>query len=208
MVQRTENNTSYGIDQPASISALALRARDDNQNAFETLYVHYSGPISRYVGRMVGDDGIGCELTQDIFLKAWASLPGLREPERFVVWLYRIATNCVYDHQKRMRHMQTVSLDVYAGGKEALSTAGPEEGVEETELLKLALARVPRLYRECLILYEIEELSQRQIAELVNIKEASVSKYVSRGKEKLRQIYHQLIREQSNKAARGGRSRQ
>ena len=73
--------------------------------------------------------------------------------------------------------------------------AGPEEEVEETELLKIALARVSPTYRPCLILYVIEEFSQRQIAEMLQIKESSVGKYVSRGKEELRQIYRRLANE-------------
>jgi RNA polymerase sigma-70 factor (ECF subfamily) len=101
--------------------------------------------------------------------------------------------------------MQIIPLDTCVSGMDALSVAGPEEGIGEAELLKLALAQVPRTYRECLILYEIEELPQRQIAELVNIKEASVSKYVSRGKEKLRQVYYQLVREQNGVLAEGRR---
>jgi RNA polymerase sigma-70 factor, ECF subfamily len=72
---------------------------------------------------------------------------------------------------------------------------GLEEQVEETELLKLALARVSPTYRPCLILYVVEELPQRQIAELLQIKESCVSKYVSRGKEELRQIYLRLANE-------------
>jgi RNA polymerase sigma-70 factor (ECF subfamily) len=50
----------------------------------------------------------------------------------------------------------------------------------------------------------IEELPQRQIADLLKIKESSVSKYVSRGKEELRQIYHHLMKDQSV-PAKGGR---
>jgi len=80
---------------------------------------------------------------------------------------------------------------------EKLSVAGPEEQVEETELLRLALARVSPTYRPCLILYVVEELPQRKIADLLKIKESCVSKYVSRGKEELRQIYHRLAKDQS-----------
>ena len=79
---------------------------------------------------------------------------------------------------------------------EQLSVDGPEERVEETELLKLALVRITPMYRACLVLYVIEELPQRQIANILKMKESSVSQYVSRGKEALRQIYRQLLEEQ------------
>lgn len=185
--------------QPSNVGALVLRAQQGNQIAFEALYARYNDAICRYVSRMVGNDGVGCELTQETFLKAWSALPGLRSPEYFVSWLYRIASNCARDYQKRVRHMLIVPLDVCLGGDTALSIDGPEEGVEEAELLKIALSRVSATYRECLILYVIEELPQRQIAERLKIKETSVSKYVSRGKEELRQIYHQISRDQGRR---------
>jgi RNA polymerase sigma-70 factor (ECF subfamily) len=188
----------------AEESRLVVRAQGGDQIAFEALYERYNDRICRYLIRMVGNDGVGCELTQEAFLRAWEALPGLRTPARFAGWLYRIATNCAYTYQQRTRHLRLVSWDVFEHGADEPSVAGPEERVEETELLRIALARVSPTYRPCLILYVVEELPQRQIADLLKIKESSVSKYVSRGKEELRQIYHRLMREQSA-SIRGGR---
>lgn len=194
---------SYWIGDPSSNvgdasdeNQLVKRAHEGDQLAFEALYERYNMRICRYLSRMIGNDGIGCELAQETFLKAWEGLPGLREPSRFAGWLYRIATNCAYTYQQRAKHMQVVSWDVYSEEYEGRGAAGQEEQIEETELLKLALTRVSTTYRPCLILYVIEELPQRQIAELLKIKESSVSKYVSRGKEELRQIYYRLMRDQ------------
>jgi len=96
-----------------------------------------------------------------------------------------------------------VSWDGYEGSIEELIVAGPEKQVEDSELLKLALAHVSPTYRPCLILYVVEDLPQRKIADLLKIKESSVSKYVSRGKEELRQIYQRLVKEH-RVSARGG----
>lgn len=193
----TEDTPSSDFGNAPDECQLVMRAHDGDQRAFELLYERYTTRISRYLSRMTGNDGVGCELTQETFLKAWEALPSLRDPARFAGWIYRIATNCAYNYQHQAKHVHIVPWDTYRGRDEELSVAGPEEQVEETELLKLALARVSPTYRPCLILYVIEELPQRKIAELLKIKESSVSKYVSRGKEELRQIYHRLIREQS-----------
>jgi RNA polymerase sigma-70 factor, ECF subfamily len=193
MSSKTRDTSS---SEPSEETTLVVRAQGGDQVAFEVLYERYNDRISRYLSRMVGDDGVGCELTQESFVRAWEALPGLRTPARFASWLYRIATNCAYTYQQRARHLRLIPWDVYRGGAEQLSVAGPEEQVEETELLKLALAGVSTTYRPCLILYVVEELPQRQIADLLKIKESCVSKYVSRGKEELRQIYHRLAKEQ------------
>jgi RNA polymerase sigma-70 factor, ECF subfamily len=183
---------------------LVLRAQKGDQLAFEVLYERYNDRICRYLSRMVGDDGIGCELTQEVFLKAWEALLGLRDPSRFASWLYRIATNRAYNYQQHAKLLHMVPWEEYALREETHSIAGPEEQVEEAELLKLALARVSPTYRPCLILYVVEEYSQRQIAELLQIKEASIGRYVSRGKEELRQIYRRLTNE-SGLSIRGGK---
>ena len=184
---------------------LVLRAQKGDQLAFEVLYERYNDRICRYLSRMVGDDGIGCELTQEVFLKAWEALLGLRDPSRFASWLYRIATNRAYNYQQHAKLLHMIPWEEYAMREETRSiAAGPEEQVEEAELLKLALARVSTTYRPCLILYVVEEYSQRQIAELLHIKESSIGRYVSRGKEELRQIYRRLTNE-SGLSIRGGK---
>jgi RNA polymerase sigma-70 factor (ECF subfamily) len=183
---------------------LVIRAQEGDQLAFEVLYERYNDRICRYLNRMVGNDGIGCELTQEVFVKAWEALLGLRDPSRFASWLYRIATNRAYNYQQHAKLLHMIPWEEYALSEETYSIAGPEEQVEETELLKLALARVSPTYRPCLILYVVDGLSQRQVAELLHIKESSIGRYVSRGKEELRQIYRHLVNE-SELSIRGGK---
>ena len=183
---------------------LVLRAQGGDQLAFEVLYERYNDRICRYLSRMIGNDGIGCELTQEVFLKAWEALLSLRDPSRFAGWLYRIATNRAHNHQQHAKLLHMIPWEEYAMKEETPSIAGPEEQVEEAELLKLALARVSPTYRACLILYVVEEYSQRQIAELLQMKESSIGRYVSRGKEELRQIYRRLANE-SELSIRGGK---
>ena len=177
---------------------LVVQAQTGDQAAFEVLYGRYSSRICLYLTRMVGNDAVGSDLTQDTFLKAWESLLTLREPSHFVAWLYRIATNMAYNHQKRAKLLHFISWDMYRQGADEPSVEGPEEMFGEIELIRQALAHVSITYRPCLILYIVEELSQREIAEILGMKEANVSKYVSRGKADLRQIYLRLVNEKSS----------
>lgn len=192
----TRDTSSSNSDVPPDECQLVKRAFEGDQLAFESLYERYNNRICRYLSRMVGNDGVGCELAQETFLKAWEALPGLKDTSRFAGWLYRIATNCAYNYQQRAKHLQTVPWNIYKEEYEEQGLPGFEEHIEETELLKLALASVSPTYRPCLILYVIEDLPQREIAGLLKMKESSVSKYVSRGKEELRQIYYRLMKDQ------------
>lgn len=204
---------SYRVGDPSAYEAinlldereLVLHAQQGDQLAFEKLYERYNDRISRYLIRMVGDDGVGCELTQETFLKAWEGLLSLRDPSRFTGWLYRIATNSAYNYQSHARLIRTVPWEEYTEHSIHLSIAGPEQVVEETELMKLVLARVSPTYRPCFILYVIEKLPQRQIADMLGIKLTSVAKYVSRGKEEFRQIYYRMTREMCENEERNTR---
>ncbi len=201
-----ETPSSESVNKPDECN-LVLRAQSGDQLAFEVLYERYNDRICHYLSRMIGNDGVGCELTQEVFLKAWEALMSLRDPSRFASWLYRIATNRAYNYQQHAKLLHLIPWEEYAMGRETNSIAGPEEKFEETELLKLALARVSPTYRPCLVLYVVEEYSQRQIAEVLHIKESNIGKYVSRGKEELRQIYRRLANE-SETSIRGGKQGQ
>lgn len=148
-------------------SELVSLTRAGNSRAFEMLYTRYCEQIKLYLVRVVGDDAIGHELAQEAFLKAWQALPGLQNDERFVGWLYRIATNIARDHQRRAGLIRWLPWEMQPlrGRQAGISLAGMEKQIEENELLRMALAQVPFKYRACLILYIVEELPQAEIAE-------------------------------------------
>ena len=170
---------------------LVVQAQAGDIAAFEKLYRQYYNRICTYILHIVGDDGVGCELTQETFLKVWQALPGLRQASAFEGWVYRIATNLAYDHQRRIK---AVTWQPYheAGKIKEIALAGPEELIEARELLKAALTSIKWKYRTCIILYHIEGFSRQRIAEILEIKESSVNTYLSTGLEQFRQNYIRL----------------
>src|SRR6266568_1160747 len=90
-------------DRLPTDSKLVVQARAGDPLAFEELFERYNERICLYLIHMVGNDAVGCELTQETFLKAWQALPGFREEARFVNWLYRIATNLADEHRRTRR---------------------------------------------------------------------------------------------------------
>jgi RNA polymerase sigma-70 factor (ECF subfamily) len=204
MAYRIEDASSSGAGGSIDEPILVRRAQGGDVAAFEILFESYNNRILRYLTQMVGNDGIGCELTQETFFKAWKGLGKLRDPERFASWLYTIATNVANTHRHQSLRWQEVSWETYHGTAQEVTITRLEEHIEENELLTRALKHVSPTYRTCLLLYVTCELSQKEIAHIVGIKESCVSKYVSRGKEELRQIYRRLTSEEST-PRRGGR---
>lgn len=195
MAQRTEQHSTSDEEdggQILDLERMVIRAQHGDELAFNVLYRHYSNAINTYLNNMVGSDGSGSELTQETFSKAWFSLHQLRSPGAFKHWLYRIATNLAYDYQKQQRQLTTIAFERCSDDYSAMQVEGPEHNYENAELLREALSLIPHKYRICLILYSVEGCSPLEIAEQLNIKESCVSKYVSRGRKSLQNIYLQL----------------
>lgn len=171
---------------------LVSAAQNGDQRAFEKLYNKYNPKICRHIKSFVRYDAITSELVQDTFEAAWKSLPGLRTSSCFSSWLFRIATNLANNYLKRRKKILFISLEDWGEQEREAVIAGPENRAANEELLQQALACVNPTYRSCFILYHIEEFSQKEIANIVRIKEAHVSVYVSRGAEQFRKAYARL----------------
>ncbi|HEY1350584.1 MAG TPA: RNA polymerase sigma factor [Ktedonobacteraceae bacterium] len=179
------------IAEPDKLRQLVQLARLGDHAAFEQLYVWRYRDICAFLIHLVGDQDIGEELTHDTFLKAWQELSHLRDAARFDSWLYRIARNLAWNWLQRQRIVQWLPLSEQAESSHlsSLTVASFEHIVEERVLLREALARLAPQYRECVILQVVLGMPQAHIAALLGLSRESVSKYVSRGLEQLRQTY-------------------
>lgn len=177
-------------------------AQAGNEPAFNTLFQHYNGQICTYLARMVGNDEEGRDLAQETFLKVWRTLSSMKDASHFTAWLYRIATNTAIDHLRRRKSSWPFWKNTTVHDADAIeqsSMAGPEEQIAEVEHVTQALAEVSPRYRACLLLQLVAGFTQREIAMSLNLSEKSISIYVSRGLEQLRQAYEHLENEQGSR---------
>jgi RNA polymerase sigma-70 factor (ECF subfamily) len=173
------------------IPGLVERAQRGDDKAFEELLQMRYVSLRLFLIYMVANDEVGNDLLQETFLKAWQSLPSLRDPARFDSWLYSIARRLALNYLRRSRLF--VWLPWHEDGIDTqVTTTRFEQHVEERLLLKQALARVQPRYRACLILQVVHGMPQRQIAELLGIKKESVSTFVHRGLQQLQEAYLRL----------------
>jgi RNA polymerase sigma-70 factor, ECF subfamily len=177
---------------------LVVRVQAGDISAFGELFQRHNHRLCTYLARLMDDDDLGRDIAQDAFMKAFRALPHLKGTVYFKSWLYRIAINLAKDH---WRHIQLIRWVPWEGHKESsaiesMCIEGPEKQVEETELVRMALAQVSSEYRPCLLLDIIEEMKQHEIAVFLGISERSVRRYISRGKEELSKAYNRLVNEQ------------
>ena len=166
---------------------LALRAGD--AAAFDVLFRRWSGPLLRYLERMLRDRAVAEELVQEAFIRVHEARERYRPDARFSTWLYRIATNLALNELRRPRH-RAVHRSADEEGVPLLADAGPgTEAVVDARRRGAAAARalgeLPEKQRAALCLAAVEGLSYAEVAEALDVTEKAVKSLVHRARSSL-----------------------
>ena len=167
--------------------------------AFEVLVHRYSADIYALLCRLTGDLDEASDLTQDTFLRSLKAVGGFRGDASLKTWLFRIAVNESrnrYRWWKRRHRDHTVSLDHKVGDSDQTvqesipcAASSPEDDAlrrERERLMQSALMELPDVYREAVVLFDIEGFSYEQISQTLEISLGTVKSRIARGREELR----------------------
>ena len=190
-------NTDSG--QPGVVA----RARKGDTDAFRQLFEAYHERIYHYIWQMVREDDLAADLTQETFIRAYRSLPELRDERAFPAWLYRIAVNRVRDERKRAQ-LPTVSLDALVEEEDSEATErafadwsdNPERQVVRQELAQAvdrAVAHLTPEHREVIVLHHLRGLEIRDIARVLHLAEGTVKSRLGRARAILRRKLASLV---------------
>jgi RNA polymerase sigma-70 factor (ECF subfamily) len=173
-----------------------------NELEFSDVYEEYHGKISRYLKRMVGEDEAE-DLTQEVFVKISDGLKEFRGESRLHTWIYRIATNAALDRlQSRSFRQdgQTVSLsgsdeqeaaELQDASVQAKSLTAEREAIrkEMTECIREFVNKLPENYRTVMILSELKELKNQDIADILGISLDAVKIRLHRARARLKEEF-------------------
>ena len=170
--------------------ALVERCRRGEMGAFEEVYRTHAGRLYGLVLRMVGNPSDAEDLLQDIFLAAHRKLDGFRGESALGTWLYRLATNQCLDYlrSKSARTGQhTDAMDDEPEMPDARSRGIAAERVTKMDLER-ALAQLPDGCRAAFLLYDVEGLEHREVADALGIAEGTSKSQVHKARLKLRAL--------------------
>jgi RNA polymerase sigma-70 factor (ECF subfamily) len=158
----------------AEIRLLVRRAQDGDDEAFAELYAQFFPSIYRYSAFRL-PAAAAEDVTADVFVKAWEKLHTYKAHKDvpFAAWLFRIARHTVIDVYRRDRSFEEVPETL--ADTDALNR--PELRAERGELLRVvrgALDRMPRRYREILTLAYMGDLSHEEIARVLRLSAGAV----------------------------------
>ncbi len=181
-----EPHPTSGVDMTAPEPAAAPTPRE--QQPFEVIVQQYQTRIARYLLRLVHDQELALDLTQDTFVSAFRNIHSLRSDLALSAWLYRIATNLAVQARKRNARMLWESLAAVENSN-LVATAAPDGVVMDRETVQAALAQMPRDRVACLLLHAKEGFSYEEVAAIVGSTPEAVRKRIARAKEQFRAIY-------------------
>jgi len=176
------------------------RLKRSDPAAFEKLVNERSGEIYGLLYRLTENTEEARDLTQETFLRAFQSIGQFRGDSDLRTWIYRIAINQARNRWRwwRRRHRDTtVSIDAKDEAGNAAVVAqlsadigsNPEHGAlahERERALKKALSGLRRVYREAVVLRDIEGFAYEEIAVALDISVGTVKSRLARGRQELR----------------------
>ena len=162
-----------------------------DQKAFKLLVDNYQLMVVNTCHAFVHDRDEAEDIAQDVFIQVFESLGKFRFESKLSTWLYRIAVNRSINHCKSPRG-RAIKVDIESWKQQevAQSPEMPQQQLlEEQEQLEL-LHRLPENQRTALILNKYEELSYKEIAEIMGTSLSSVESLLFRAKNNLEKIFN------------------
>ena len=162
---------------------------------FEQVYEDYQDKLLRYLTGMVGPAEAE-DLTQEVFVKISLGLESFRGESSLNTWVYRIAANAAIDLLRRSASRADRCLPVEGGevfgGDEAFSNGLPasEQRVIKQEMndcIRQVINNLPEDYRSVIVLSELEDLPDGEIAEILGVSLQTVKIRLHRARARLRQ---------------------
>ena len=169
--------------------ALIAEAQRGDSDAFGVLVVRYQDHLYTMAVRLLGSPADAADVVQETFTRAFTHVHDLRG---LTVrnWLFRVATNCARDVQRRRMRKPTTPLDDEGGNVIALPdpALGPEADAlarERMAAIRDALAELAPEHREVVVLRDVNDLTYDDIAAVLRCPIGTVRSRLSRGRAQL-----------------------
>jgi RNA polymerase sigma-70 factor (ECF subfamily) len=168
---------------------------DTSLAAFEELAMPLLDSLYHFARCLVHNQNDAEDLVQETYLKALRHFSSFQPGTNFRSWMYRILRNTFLTSRTGLRAASTVSLDSEEeeGRELAIENETPETILMNhlnSQLVQTAIDNLPVHYRETLILCDVEEMSYREIAEILSIPIGTVMSRLARGRKMVRESLH------------------
>ena len=175
---------------------LASRCHRGDNAARRELYETYGSRLLSLCRRYAVDAADAEDLMQDSFVKIFRVIGRFRwtRPGSLYSWMARVALNLAFDSARKRRRLARELVEVENLAEGPAEEPGYEETLSvPTEVIQAMIAALPDGYRTVFTLYCIDELSHKEIAALLGIKEKSSSASLARARASLARSIRQYL---------------
>lgn len=155
---------------------------------FEEVAAQLSGPLQRYLGRLVGDQAAADDLLQEALLKIARGLPSFEGRSSLKTWCFTIATRVAADHFRRpATKARTVGIDETE--KLPVSSLEVDQRLvidEMSACVRGVIDALPADYRAALVLHDLEEMTAAETAEICGSSLATAKIRIHRARVRLK----------------------
>jgi RNA polymerase sigma-70 factor, ECF subfamily len=153
-------------------------------SAVAPVFLAYQAQLKGFVQKRIVDKAEVDDILQQLYLKMYKNCELLPEVKNMKAWLYQVTRNAMYDFFRENSRYQSIA-DI-----ELAEDEFPDAARHEVEsLVEPLINLLPAEYAEALKLSELEEISQKEIAERLGISYSGAKSRVQRGREKLKALF-------------------
>lgn len=198
MSEYTDNSISSGASA-GEVDRLVRQAQKGDLPAFDALVRQYQRQAVAVAYRLLNNMDDAMEVSQDALLKAFDKLRSLHHAGQFGPWLLRIVSNLALNRRRSRALRAAVPLESPAGADEERQGAGrpdprtptPAEDASAHELedrIGRALAGLPDMQREALVLFSMAGVPQKEVAHMLGCSVEAVKWHVFTARKKLKEV--------------------
>ncbi|WP_439875256.1 sigma-70 family RNA polymerase sigma factor [Bacillus mycoides] len=161
---------------------------EDKEDLIDEIMNKYGQEILKLVYSYVNNKEVAEDLTQDIFVKCYKSLHTYKGNSNLKTWLWRIAINHCKDYLKSWYNKKVIVTEgdfTYIGSQKESVEQTVIQNAEDSRLAS-AVMNLPIKYREVIYLFYYEELSIKEIATVIEVKESTIKTRLKKAKELLK----------------------
>ena len=160
--------------------------RSASKEEFESAALPHLNELYRTAARVIGNRTEAEDLVQEAYLQAWKSFHRFESGTNCRAWLFKILFHVIQHHRRKWYNSKLVqeSEDILLQDTVPYEPPAPQHLSDEDVLA--ALERIPVLYREAVVLADVQEFSYKEVAATLGVPMGTVMSRLSRGRKLLR----------------------
>jgi RNA polymerase sigma-70 factor (ECF subfamily) len=155
------------------------------------IYDQYYQRVRKFILHTVRNDWVADDLVQETFIKINNNLEKVRDTARLQAWIFRIAHNICRDYFRRQGKTADLGLEEIPGDLSPSRVPASQKEIEQGQMRRCVFGLVkflPESLRSVIILSDISEFSQREIAEILGITVENVKIRLHRARKRLKAL--------------------